>query len=88
VARARKSKRSTSQPVRQPEVPPRLLRRRAAAEYLSVSAPYIDALRAQGLLRSVPLPAARGAGDLRIPLFDINDLNALIDKLKTAGGVL
>jgi hypothetical protein len=68
-----------------PAIAPRLLRRCAAADYLGLSGAYLDQLRAQGLVRPVPLPAARGAGAVRIPLFDIRDLDQLIDKLKAGG---
>ena len=68
------------------DISPRLVNRRGAASYYSVSVPYIDALRAQGILRPVPLPDARGGGQLRIPLYDVRDLDALIERCK-AGGV-
>jgi hypothetical protein len=61
---------------------PRLLRRPQAAAYLAISAPTFDAYRAQGLIREVPMPAARNGGQLRTPTFDIRDLDLLIDRLK------
>ena len=66
-------------------VPARLVRRTAAAHYLGISIPTFDSYRIQGLVRPVPLPAARGLGPIRIPLFDVRDLDALIDKFNNGG---
>lgn len=64
-------------------VQPRLLRRRQAAAYLSISPSVLDSLRARGELRVVPFPAVRRDGEaLRTPLFDVRDLDALIDRWK------
>jgi hypothetical protein len=66
---------------------PRLLRRAGAAHYLGISEPTLDAYRAQGFIKPVPMPDVRGAGQLlRIPLFDRSDLDAFVDRAK-AGGV-
>lgn len=66
-------------------VRPRLLRRSDAAAYLAISVATLDEYRLQGLIRAVPLPAARNGGQLRTPVFDRHDLDCLIDRLKEGG---
>ncbi len=62
---------------------PRLLPRRLAAGYLSVSAAQFDLLRARGEIRAVPVPSDRNPGGVsRVPLFDVRDLDATIEKWK------
>jgi hypothetical protein len=62
---------------------PRLFDRRTAAAYLSVSVPTLDALRAQGVIVAVPVPAAHRPGErLRVPLFDRHDLDQLVERWK------
>ena len=68
-----------------PALAPRLLRRQAAADYLSISPAFLDALRAQGHVRPVQLPAALGVGTVRCPLYDVRDLDDLIEKFKKEG---
>jgi hypothetical protein len=61
----------------------RLVGRRQAALYLGLSVPSLDALRLQGEVRTVPVPATHRPGELlRTPLFDLRDLDALIDQWK------
>lgn len=68
-----------------PRVMPRLLRRSDAAQYLGLSIATFDALRLHCEIASVPVPAAHREGELlRIPLFDVRDLDALIEKWKEA----
>jgi hypothetical protein len=43
---------------------------------------FLDVLRARGAITCVPVPATRGTGTSRNPLFDVNDLDAVIDKWK------
>lgn len=64
---------------------PRLLRRREAAAYLGLSAAQFDNIRIRGDINNVPVPSDRAlAGVCRIPLFDIRDLDAAIDRWKAA----
>jgi hypothetical protein len=67
----------------------RLFRRTDAARYLSVSEQTLDAFRAMGYLTPVPLPDVRGVGLIRIPLYDIRDLDDFVDRMKGAaqGGI-
>jgi hypothetical protein len=70
------------------DIVPRLLRRCEAARYLNLSPAALDLLRARGDVVPVRVPALRRNGEaLRIPLFDLQDLDALIDKWKQDGGV-
>ena len=85
MARAPGKSKQHSPPPADTSIPPRLLNRRAAAGYLSVSTPTLDAFRAQGLVRPVRLPDVRGGGQLRTPLFDRHDLDSLIEKCKAGG---
>jgi hypothetical protein len=62
---------------------PRLLDVMGAAAYLSVSPDVIRDLDARGALRRVRLPGAAGA-DLRRVLFDVRDLDALVDRSRDA----
>jgi hypothetical protein len=67
-------------------ITPRLLNRSAAAAYLGLSLATLDALRSQGEISPVPVPAAHRVGvPLRVPLFDIRDLDAAVDRWKTGG---
>ena len=69
------------------QVRPRLLRRTESAAYLSLSPSAFDILRTRGELRAVPVPALRREHELlRVPLFDIADLDALVDRWKANGG--
>jgi hypothetical protein len=73
---------------------PRLFRRRQAASYLNIAPASLDELVNQGWLRPVRLPAVRvtngkrsepaiaGRGMFRVPLFDVNDLDATIERWK------
>jgi predicted DNA-binding transcriptional regulator AlpA len=54
----------------------RLLDRSGVAKYLSISADMVDELRARGVLPK-PVPLAG-----RKPLWDIRDLDALVERLK------
>lgn len=66
-----------------PSILPRLLRRLDAAGYLSVSPAQFDLLRARGDVVPVPVPSDRNpTGKLGVPLFDVRDLDACIDKWK------
>lgn len=68
-------------------IAPRLLRRHEAASYLSISVATLDALRAQGEVHAVLLPAVRRVGEsLRVPLFDRADLDAAIQRWKSHQG--
>ena len=69
-----------------PSFAPRLFNRHGVAYYISASPSYVDALVLQGVLKPIPLPATRGSGTTRVPLFDKNDVDLLIEKLKAAGG--
>jgi hypothetical protein len=61
----------------------RLLRRREAASYLNLSPSALDLLRARGDLAPVPVPSLRHEGEaMRIPLYDIVDLDGLIERWK------
>ena len=60
-------------------VPPRLLRREAAAAYLSISVAALDQLRASGEIAVVPMPGRLGTAT-RVPLFDRADLDAAIER--------
>jgi hypothetical protein len=67
-------------------VTPRLVNRRTAASYLGLALATFDALRGQGEIAPVPVPAAHRHGALlRTPLFDLQDLDALVDKWKARG---
>jgi hypothetical protein len=67
------------------EIVPRLFSRALAARYLGISVQLFDAYRAQGLIEPVPMPSARRLGErLRTPLFDVRDLDQLIDRWKGA----
>jgi hypothetical protein len=59
------------------------MRRAEAAAYLSLSTPQLDLLRALGHLHPVAIPSDRSpTGTIRVPLYDVRDLDALIDKWK------
>ena len=60
-------------------VGPRLLRRREAAQYLSVSVAQVDQLRAMGEIEVVRMPSRNG-GAIRTPLFDQVILDAAIER--------
>jgi hypothetical protein len=69
-------------------VVPRLLRRTEAARFLGLSPAALDLLRARGDIVPVPVPSLRRVGMLlRVPLYDVEDLHALIDRWKQDGGV-
>ena len=64
---------------------PRLLRRREAAAYLGLSSAQLDLIRARGDVRAVAIPSDRSpTGTLRVPLFDVRDLDAAIERWKAA----
>jgi len=69
----------------EPEILPRLLNRQNAARYLSISVAMLDTLARSGEVRVVRLPAARGIGPSRVPLFDRADLDTFIEKIKSGG---
>jgi hypothetical protein len=60
---------------------PRLLDVGGAARYLSVAEDTIRDLDARGALRRIRLPGA-GDRDLKRVLFDVRDLDALIERVK------
>ena len=64
---------------------PRLLRRQQAAHYLGVSVAQLDVIRAMGQLSVVPVPSRLG-GSVRLPLFDLRDLDRLIEDWKVNKG--
>lgn len=78
--------RDNSKPSRQNALSPRLLRRPDAAAYLGVSTASLDVLRVRGEIACVPVPATRGTGSLRTPLYDVVDLDLVIDKWKARQG--
>jgi hypothetical protein len=62
---------------------PRLLRRVQAAAYLNISPAQLDLLRGRGHVRSVRVPSDRcPSGAMRVPLFDVVDLDAFIERMK------
>ena len=68
-------------------IAPRLLRRQQAADYLNLSPAALDVLRARGDVTPVPVPSLRREGEaLRIPLYDVRDLDDTIERWKVAGG--
>jgi hypothetical protein len=62
-------------------VPARLVDVRGAARYLSLSPDGIRDLDARGVLKRVRLPGPNGA-DLRRVLYDVHDLDRLIERMK------
>jgi hypothetical protein len=68
-----------------PAGPPRLLDLRGTAGYLGLSAWTVRDLEAAGTLRRVRIPLPRG-GDVRKLLFDVRDLDRLIEGWKARGG--
>jgi hypothetical protein len=67
-------------------ITPRLLRRHEAALYLGLSVSAVDALRNQGELHTVPVPAVRGSGVSRVPLYDVQALDAAISRWQSSNG--
>ena len=65
---------------------PRLLTRRAAAKYLSISVAMLDSLRLQGEIAPVQMPGRNGEA-IRTPLYDRKDLDTAIDTWKSGGRV-
>jgi hypothetical protein len=65
------------------QVPPRLLDLEATAAFLGVSVFTVRDLEAQGTLRRVRIPL--GTGELRKLLFDLRDLERLVDAWKDQG---
>jgi hypothetical protein len=67
-------------------VAPRLLPRQPSANYISVSVSMFDALRARGEIPPpILIPAAHRDGHSRIPLWDLKDLDATIERWKHGG---
>lgn len=64
--------------------PPRLRNRGAAAAYLSCSKAQLDFLRMTGELTPVAMPGKKGRAS-RVPLYDVHDLDAAIDRWKSRG---
>jgi hypothetical protein len=65
-------------------IPPRLLRRLQAAAYLNISPSALDILRARRDVVAVRVPALRRQGEImRCPLFDVRDLDAVIERWKS-----
>jgi hypothetical protein len=62
-------------------VTPRLLRREQAARYLGISIQQLDLLRVTGEIDDVPMPGRNG--DVRCPLYDVQDLDRAITKRKS-----
>jgi hypothetical protein len=62
-------------------IAPRLLRREAAAAYLSISVAALDQLRASGEITVVRMPGRLGVAT-RVPLFDRADLDLAIERWK------
>jgi hypothetical protein len=69
-----------------PLIRPRLVGRQTAAAYLGLAVSTFDAIRAKKEIKAVPVPAARGNKQMRVPLFDLNDLDALVDSWKNENG--
>lgn len=65
---------------------PRLLTRRAAAAYLSVSIAMLDSLRLQGELTVVAMPSSRTGKVIRIPLFDRIQLDEAVARWTNTAG--
>lgn len=67
-----------------PAIPPRLLDCHSAASYIGVSTWALRDLEAAGVLRRVRLPLA-GDREVRRLLFDVRDLDRLVDGAKDPG---
>lgn len=75
-----------SEPQSKPaNITPRLLTRRMASRYLSVSLATLDSLRLRGELDVVKVPGRDGR-PIRVPLYDLETLNRAIAKWTTNGG--
>jgi hypothetical protein len=73
-------RRTAAQPL---SVWPRLVRPELAARYLSIGKSAVEELRRRGDLHPVALPAVHREGkSIRCVLYDIRDLDSLVDRLK------
>jgi hypothetical protein len=62
---------------------PRLYRRLQSAAYLNLSPAQFDLLRNRGEFQPVPVPSDRNpTGTISVPLFDVRDLDAAIERWK------